>query len=90
MPLISISLIMSIYHSRHKFFTYVTKTCAHLSKYSRKPGNYNGTIAFVINIMKKSSPLNLKFTFFATVKTKTTLLFSVTFTVCSAELELTQ
>ena len=47
-------------------------------KYSRKPGNYNGTIIFEIHIIKKSSPLNLKFTFFATVKTKITLLFSAT------------
>ena len=29
-----------------KFFTYVTKTCPHLSTYSRKPWNYNGTIIF--------------------------------------------
>ena len=35
-----------------KCFTYVTKTCAHLSTCSRKPGNYNGTIIFVIDIIK--------------------------------------
>ena len=36
-----------------KFFTHVN-----LSMYSRKPGNYNGTIIFEIDIMKKSSPIN--------------------------------
>ena len=61
-----------------KFFTYVTKTRAHLSTYSRKPWNYNDTIIIEIDTMKKSSPLNLKFTFFVTVKTKITLLFSFT------------
>ena len=76
--------------TRGKFFTYVTKTRAHLSTYSRKPWNYNDTIIIEIDIMKKSSPLNLKFTFFAAVKTKITLLFSVTLTLCSAELQLTQ
>ena len=35
---------------------YVTKTIANLTTYSRKPGNYNGTIIFEIDIMKKSSP----------------------------------
>ena len=52
-----------------------TKTLPHLYKYrhSRKTGNYNGTIIFEIDIMKKSSPLNSKFTFFATVKTKNSL-----------------
>ena len=38
-----------------KFFTYVTKTCANLSTYSRKPGNCIRTINFEIDIMKKSS-----------------------------------
>ena len=66
------------WHCPYKFFMYVTKTCANLSTYSRKPDIYNGTIIFEIDIMKNSSPLNLKFTFFATVKTKITLLFSVT------------
>ena len=47
--------------------------------HSRKPGNYNCTIIFEIDIMKKSSPLNLKFTFFATVKTKITLKFDEDF-----------
>ena len=51
-----------------KFFTYVTETQANLSTYSRKPGyhnleNYNGTIDFEIDTMKKSSPINSKFTF---------------------------
>ena len=42
-----------------KFFTYVTKTRANSSTYSRKPGNYNGTIIFEIDIMKKSTTINL-------------------------------
>ena len=29
------------------------------STYSRKPGDYNGTIIFEIDIMKNSSPINL-------------------------------
>ena len=53
-----------------KFFTYVTKTLAQLSTYSRKTGNYNGTIIFEIDSMKKFSPLNLKFTFYAISKPK--------------------
>ena len=43
----------------YTFFTQVTKTRPNLSTYSRKPGNYNGTIIFEIDIMKKSSPINL-------------------------------
>ena len=58
-----------------KCFTCFTKTFASSATYSRKPGDYNGTIIFEIDIMKNSSPLNLKFTFFATVKTKIRLLF---------------
>jgi len=42
-----------------KFFTYVTKSRANLTTYSRKPENDNGTIIFEIDIMKKSSPINL-------------------------------
>ena len=42
-----------------KCFTYVTKTRANLTTYSRKPENYNGTIIFEIDIMKNSSPMNL-------------------------------
>ena len=42
-----------------KYFMYVAKTCANLTKYSRKPENYNGTIIFEIDIMKYSSPINL-------------------------------
>ena len=38
---------------------YVTKTCANLTTYSRKPENYNGTIIFEIDIMKNLSPINL-------------------------------
>jgi len=44
--------------SSSKFFTYVTKTYPNLPTYSRKLGNYNGTIIFDIDIMKKSSPIN--------------------------------
>ena len=58
-----------------KCFTYVAKPIANLTTYSRKPGNYNGTIIFEFDIMKNSSQLNLKFTYFATVKTKITLFF---------------
>ena len=61
------------------------RTYPHIAE---KPGNYSSTIIFEIDIMKKSSPLNLECTFFATVKTKITLLFSVT--LCSAELKLKQ
>ena len=43
----------------HKCFTYVTKTRANLTIYSRKPENYNGTIIFEIDIMKNSFPINL-------------------------------
>ena len=53
-----------------KCFTYVTKTRANLTTYSRKLENYNGTIIFEIDIMKNSSPLNLKFTIFAMSKPK--------------------
>ena len=42
-----------------KCFTYVTKTHANLTTYSRKPENYNGTIIFEIDIMKNLSPINL-------------------------------
>ena len=68
----------------HKCFTYVTKFIANLTTYSRKQGDYNGTIIFEINIMKISSPLNLKFTFFATVKTKITLLVCWTHSTLSS------
>ena len=61
--------------NRCKCFTCFTKTFANLTTYSRKPGDYNGTIIFEIDIMKNSSPLNLKFSFFANVKTKIILLF---------------
>ena len=53
----------------YKFFMYVTKTCLNLTKYSRKPVNYN-TIIFEINIMEKSYPINLKFTFLPLSKPK--------------------
>ena len=42
-----------------KCLTYVAKTRANLTTYSRKPENYNGTIIFEIDIMKNSSPINL-------------------------------
>ena len=45
--------------TRGKFFTYVTKTRAHLSTYSRKPWNYNDTIIIEIDIMKNLSSINL-------------------------------
>ena len=65
-----------------KFFMYVHMSPElvhmYLTTYSRKPGNYNGTIIFEIDIMKKSSPLNFEFTLFASVKNKITLFFSVT------------
>ena len=54
-------------------FHYVTKTIASLTTYSKKPVDYNGTLFFEIDIMKNSSPLNLKFKFFANVKIKITL-----------------
>ena len=41
-----------------KFFRYVTKTHVNLNPISGKPENYNGTIIFVIDIMKKFSPIN--------------------------------
>ena len=53
-----------------KCFTYVTKTIANLTTCGRKPGDYNGTIVFEIDIMKNSSPLNLKLTFFAPAMSK--------------------
>ena len=52
----------------------------------KKPEDYNGTIIFEFGIMKNSFPLNLKFTFFATVKTKITL-FSVGLAALSAQLQ---
>ena len=45
--------------SNCKCFTYLTKTRANSTTYSRKPGNFNGTISFEIDIMKNSSPINL-------------------------------
>ena len=73
--------------SHGKYFTYVTKTIANLTTFSKKPRNYNGTIVFEIDIMKNSSPLNLKFTFFAIVKSKVILLFCWThsFTVINGK-----
>merc|ERR1712143_63801 len=59
----------------YKCFMHVTKTISNSTPYSRELGEYNGTIIFEFDIMKNSSPLNSKFTFFATVKTKITLLF---------------
>ena len=46
--------------STGKFFTYVTKTRANLTTYSRKLENYNGTIIFEIDIMKNSSKNQFK------------------------------
>ena len=47
-----------LFIAQGKFFTYVTKTNVNLSTYSRKQRNYNDTINFEIDIMKKSSPIN--------------------------------
>ena len=42
-----------VFHSTFdKCFRYVTKTIANLTTYSRKPGDYNGTVIFEIDIMK--------------------------------------
>ena len=54
--------------SLSKRFTNVVKTIANSTTYCRKPGDCNGTNIFEINIMKNSSPLNLKFTIFAMSK----------------------
>ena len=72
-----------------KCFTYVTKTIANSTTYSRKPGDYNGTIIFEIHIMKNSSPLNLKFTLFAMSKPKQQF-FSAGLTALSAQLRVNQ
>ena len=73
--------------THRKCFTYVTKTIANLTTYRRKPRNYNGTIIFEIDIMKNLSPLNLKFKYFATVKTKITLFFCWTHSTLSSASE---
>ena len=70
-----------------KCFTYVTKTIVNSTTYSRKPGDYNGTIIFEFDIMKNSSPLNFESTFFATVKTKITLFFCWTHSTLSSASE---
>ena len=72
-----------------KCFTWYTKTFANLTTYSRKPGNYNGTIIFENDIMKNSSPLNLKFTLFAMSKPKQQF-FSAGLTALSAQLRVNQ
>ena len=74
---------------RNKCFTCFTKTFANLTTYSRKPGDYNGTIIFEIDIMKNSSPLNLKFTLFAMSKPKQQF-FSAGLTALSAQLRVNQ
>ena len=53
-----------------KPFTNLVKTIANSTTYCRKPGDCNGTIIFEVDIMKNSSPLNLKFTIFAMSKPK--------------------
>ena len=53
------SRVYFILNYRWKCFTYLTKTIANLTTYSRKPGNYSGTIILQIDIVKKSSPINL-------------------------------
>ena len=72
-----------------KCFTCFTKTFASSATYSRKPGDYNGTIIFEIDIMKNSSPLNLKFTLFAMSKPKQQF-FSAGLTALSAQLRVNQ
>ena len=56
---------------------------------SRKPGDYNGTIIVEFDIMKNSSPLNLKLTFFAMSKPKQQF-FSAGLTALSAQLRVNQ
>ena len=75
--------------TKSKCFTYVAKTRANLTTHSRKPENYNGTIIFEIDIMKNSSPLNLKFTLFAMSKPKQQF-FSAGLTALSAQLRVNQ
>ena len=60
-----------------KYFTCFTKTIANLTTYSRKPGDYNGTIIFEIDIMENSSQLNLIFTIFAMSKPITRLFITL-------------
>ena len=38
--------------NNYKCLTYVAKTIANLTTHSRKPGDYNGTIIFEVDIMK--------------------------------------
>ena len=59
LKLISFCIHSSYNHTACKCFTYVTKTRANLTIYSRKLENYNSTIIFEIDIMKNSSPINL-------------------------------
>jgi hypothetical protein len=56
-----------IMYNTSKFFTYVIKTRPNLSTYSRKLGNYSGTIIFEIDIIKKSYPIFVKLDFFTNV-----------------------
>ena len=56
---IPVKILLLHKHSVSKCFTYLTKTRANSTTYSRKPGNFNGTISFEIDIMKNSSPINL-------------------------------
>ena len=53
----SINQIDSEMKKRIKYFQ-LTKTCPHLSTSSRKPGNINGTVIFVIHNMKNPPPIN--------------------------------
>ena len=62
-PLVEVKIIRSTnLRPWSKCFSYTTKTRPNLATYTRKPGNNNGTIVFEIDIMKKSYPVNLKFT----------------------------
>ena len=82
-------MLTKMHYNTGKCFTCFTKTFANLTTYSRKPGNYNGTIIFEIDIMKNSSPLNLKFTLFAMSKPKQQF-FSAGLTALSAQLRVNQ
>ena len=81
-----VTILETLFGDLGKCFTYVTITIANLTTYSRKPGNYNGTIIFEIDTMKNSFPLNSKFTFFAMSKPNLQF-FSAGLTALSAQLQ---
>ena len=73
---IKVGLRLNVWSSINEFetmckrFTNVVKTIANSTTYCRKQGDCNGIIIFEVDIMKNSSPLNLKFTIFAMSKPK--------------------